>query len=98
VRAQPRHQLILAFKEALQNLAKHAEAHVAVLHLELNDQAFSVSITDDGKGLPEAIAGLEKNGLDNMQARLRSIGGRAEISPGPQGGTMVRFIIPLTSL
>ncbi len=96
VRAQTRHQLILAFKEALQNLAKHAAATVAVLHLELTDLHLTVCLTDNGKGLPAELAGMEKDGLDNMQARLQSIGGTTEILPNPGGGTIVRFIISLT--
>jgi signal transduction histidine kinase len=96
VRAQTRHQLILAFKEALQNLAKHAAARVATLQLELADTQFTVTLKDDGKGLPETLDGVEKDGLDNMQARLQSIGGTAEIIPNPSGGTIVRFTLSLT--
>ena len=95
VRAQTRHQLILAFKEALQNLAKHAQATLAVLHLELNDAELTVQLTDNGKGLPPELVGMEKDGLDNMQARLQSIGGTAEIISPPEGGTQVRFVLSL---
>jgi signal transduction histidine kinase len=96
VRAQTRHQLILAFKEALQNLAKHAAARVATLQLELTELQFTVTLKDDGKGLPATLDGVEKDGLDNMQARLHSIGGTAEIIPNPSGGTIVRFTLSLT--
>jgi signal transduction histidine kinase len=96
VRAQTRHQLILAFKEALQNIAKHAAARAATLRLELTGRELQVQLSDDGKGLPTELDGLEKDGLGNMQARLASIGGRAEFLPNPAGGTQVRFTISLS--
>lgn len=64
-RAQSRHQLILAFKEALHNVIKHAGATSVTLTLRLIDETrLHLTLTDNGKGLPDEPAGLEKDGLE----------------------------------
>ena len=36
-------------------------------------------------------------GLSGMYDRLRSVGGKCQISSSPGGGTLVKFVFPLTS-
>jgi signal transduction histidine kinase len=90
-----RHGLLLAVKEALHNILKHAEAsHVQVSCL-MNGKVFEVSVADDGCGfdqdaLPGAL-GRRGNGLDNMHRRLSEIEGECIITSGPDKGTQVRF-------
>jgi len=91
VRAQVRHQLILAFREALQNIVKHAGARNVSLTLRYEAPHFTVLLADDGRGLPEDVAGPGREGLANMKTRLASIGGAAEIRRRPEGGTEVKF-------
>ncbi len=96
VRAQVRNQLILAFREALQNIVKHAGARTVTLTLRYEASQFTVVLTDDGRGLPPDLSGSGKEGLHNMKARLASIGGASEVRRRPEGGTEVRFQAPLT--
>ena len=66
-------QVIMIFKEAITNVAKHAEATKVQLVVKQVDNALTVRLKDDGKGFD--IRGLKhKNGLNNMLARAHKIG------------------------
>jgi ligand-binding sensor domain-containing protein/signal transduction histidine kinase len=91
-----RHNVFLASKEAITNIVKHAKATGVTLRLKLESGTFSFEIEDDGVGL----AGMDKeraktrNGLRNQRKRMEDIGGSFTISPGAEGGTMVRLTAP----
>ncbi len=95
VRAQTRHQLMLAFKEALQNVAKHAACTEAVVTLFEDSSHLVVRLEDNGRGLPPDTAGMEKDGLANMCSRLTSVNGSCTIGPREGGGTIVEMRVPL---
>jgi len=91
-----RHEVLLAFKEALHNILKHAQAKSVLITLRLEGASFVLSVKDDGKGFvvqPEAPA--QGNGLTNMRHRLAEVGGCCEVVSQPGQGTCVRFIVPL---
>ncbi|MFT3831014.1 MAG: two-component regulator propeller domain-containing protein [Opitutaceae bacterium] len=95
--AEVRHNLFLAYKEALNNAVKHAaatEVRVAVL---LHGEAFEVVIHDDGRGLGAAAAGRpgSGNGLPNMRKRLTRVGGRCTVESTPGAGTRVALFVGL---
>ena len=90
-----RHNLFLAFKEALHNAVKHAAAKSALVSLRLEPGSFTLLIKDDGRGFRPATAVGTGNGLANMQRRLADIGGHCEIQSEPGRGTRVRFTVPL---
>ena len=89
-----RHNVFLAFKEALNNAVKHAGAKSALVTLTLADQHFTLVVADDGCGLVQAK--VHSHGLENMKRRLADVGGRCEIENTPASGTSVRLIVPLT--
>ncbi len=95
VGAQARHQLLLAFLEALQNVAKHAAASEVTLVLRHEGSQFVVRLHDNGRGLPGNLSGAQKDGLANMRTRLAGIGGEFSVSPGVGGGTTVEMRLPL---
>ena len=90
-----RHHAFLAFKEAVNNVVKHAQASEAWIRLHLDPAGFTFEIEDNGRGLASSPAPQNRNGLRNMKKRMEEIGGRFSIEPGSQGGTRVRLIIPL---
>jgi signal transduction histidine kinase len=96
VRAQVRHEITLAFREALQNIAKHAAAGIVTLTLRYEAPELVIRLADDGRGLPEKPAGPGKDGLANMQSRLATIGGVCVIRRREEGGTEVEMRAPLT--
>jgi len=94
-----RHNLFLAYKEALNNVVRHAGASKVEISLALQPGGFVLSIRDDGHGcspsVPEQRRVIGGNGLLNMRHRLGEIGGTCEICPAPDGGTLVRFTAPM---
>jgi signal transduction histidine kinase len=102
--AEIRHNLFLAFKEALHNVVRHSAATEARIFLTLKKNAFELCVEDDGRGFtrgerkkPADDAGRfsSGNGLENMHRRLREIGGDCKIQTTPGQGTKVVFTVPL---
>ncbi len=93
ISAAQRHHLLLAVKEALHNAARHSGAREVWLRLRCQDGQLQVTIEDDGRGLETTAR--TGDGLTNMRTRLETLGGRAEVQNRPQGGTLVRFSLPL---
>jgi signal transduction histidine kinase len=79
--------------EALQNVAKYAEARSATIHLVATNGALNFSIHDDGKGFdPDRTA--PGSGLANMADRLDVLGGSISINSKPGKGTTVTGHLP----
>jgi PAS domain S-box-containing protein len=89
-----RDELIASLREALTNVAKHAQAsRVQVLLAVADDIAFMV--VDDGVGIP-ANPG-PGHGLGNMLGRAEALGGSCEIARFQNGGTRVSWHVPRPS-
>jgi signal transduction histidine kinase len=89
-------------QEALTNVSRHAEADSAVVSVTERDGVVRASVTDDGKGLPEADRlgprgdGLEGGfGMSGMRERAELVGGELELVPAPGKGTVMRLTVPL---
>lgn len=103
--AEVRHNLFLAFKEALNNVVKHAAASEAKFTLALEPSGFALTLEDNGRGFlvdaasrgeaasPDRLSG--GNGLENMRRRLEEIGGGFSIHSEPGKGTKVVFGVRL---
>jgi signal transduction histidine kinase/ligand-binding sensor domain-containing protein len=98
--AETRHNLFLAFKEALNNAIKHAAATEVRITLNLHEDEFSLVIRDNGRGFvgtegaPRDPDRLNSgNGLSNMNQRLTRIHGRCELTSVPGAGTSVSFTV-----
>ena len=98
VSTELRHHVFLAAKEALNNALKHSRATRVCVRLALTATGFEIGIEDDGGGFPKdaspARAGTG-NGLENMRARMKAVGGEFEIKSQPAAGTRVIFRVPL---
>jgi signal transduction histidine kinase len=81
-------------QEALTNAAKHARAHHAWVRLVLARRSLTLSIADDGTGLPPGAQEGGGLGLHVMEYRARALGGTLEIRPRAGGGTEVRCRLP----
>jgi ligand-binding sensor domain-containing protein/signal transduction histidine kinase len=92
-----RHNVFLAFKEAVNNVVKHARASEARIRLRLQPGSFTLEIEDDGRGLAglDTNAASIRNGLRNMRKRMEDIRGEFSISSGAKGGTLVRLTVPV---
>ena len=102
-----RHNVFLAFKEAVNNVVKHAQASEGWIRLKLHTSAagsppdrFTLEIEDNGRGLgrPDAAAAATRNGLRNMRKRMEDIGGDFELGAASGQGTIVRLTVPISRL
>jgi signal transduction histidine kinase len=95
-----RHNIFLASKEAVTNVVRHAKASAAWIRLRLEPSFFVLEIEDNGRGLggldPEAAQ--RRNGLKNMRKRMEDVGGSFEMTTGPEGGALVRLVVPLSRM
>ncbi len=92
-----RHNVFLAFKEAVNNVVKHARASEVWIRLRLQPDHFTLSIEDDGHGLGglDANAARSRNGLRNMRKRMEDLRGEFSIGPGARAGTQVLLTVPI---
>jgi signal transduction histidine kinase len=82
-------------QEALQNVAKHSNAHTATVRLRANRERLFLVVADDGRGFDshhEQTSGL---GLTSMRERVRSVGGKIEIVSASRHGTNIEVEVPL---
>ena len=80
--------------EALQNVAKYADAAHTVVHLTRSNGDLSFEVVDDGRGFdPNGVAG--GSGLQGMADRLAAVGGSLEIRSAPGRGTTVAGHVPI---
>jgi signal transduction histidine kinase len=100
--AEIRHNLFLAFKEALNNVVKHAGATEVRMSVEVRSHDFILILRDNGRGFDrdqppssESNRISPGNGLRNIEGRISRIGGRCEISSTSGKGTVVSFVIPV---
>jgi signal transduction histidine kinase len=94
-----RHGLLLAFKEAINNILKHAGARRVHVQCMMDDKVFEVCVSDDGCGFDSSAVATKKgrqgNGLVNMRRRLTELGGACSIESSSVEGTRVCFRLPL---
>jgi signal transduction histidine kinase len=81
--------------EAFTNIVRHARATRATLGLAVAGDSLRVEVADDGVGIsPDRQAGV---GLVGLRERAAELGGTSEIFCPPDGGTVVRAVLPLRS-
>jgi signal transduction histidine kinase len=103
--AEIRHNLFLAFKEALNNAVKHARTSEVWISLAINGMGFTLQLEDKGCGFASNAAGngspgdparlSSGYGLVNMRRRLAEIGGHCEIQSTRGTGTRVALVVPV---
>jgi len=93
--AEVRHELFLAFKEALNNAVRHAEASEMDIAFTAAPPHLQIVVADNGIGFDPAGVRAGGSGLKNMRQRLEAISGQFELSSRPGGGTVIKFTIGL---
>jgi signal transduction histidine kinase len=81
-------------QEALTNTLKHAGAQQATVRVRYAEREIELEIADDGHG-PPANGGGAGHGLAGLHERAALYGGVVEAGPGPNGGFLVRAVLPL---
>jgi signal transduction histidine kinase len=88
VASQLRHNVILAVKEAINNIIKHANASEVGFQVTFERDVLTISIYDNGSGF-DTGSRIMGNGLGNMKLRLEAIGGRCKIESSAGKGTTI---------
>ncbi len=90
--------LLRIIQEFIQNSLKHSGCKKITVTLEHNETALMISVSDDGKGFdPESIKD-EGIGLNNMERRIKIIGGTFNLQSSSGKGTTMNLFIPFDKL
>lgn len=92
---EKRRDLYLVFKEALNNIFKHAQASHVEIELEAQDNKVLLRITDNGKGF-DVNRYDNRNGLKNIKRRMEKWKGKVVIESIPGKGTQLYVALPAT--
>jgi len=87
-------------QESLTNASKYSQARHIWLSLDCSQDGLTLTVRDDGKGLPPDFdpgntAG--HHGLIGMEQRVTALGGRMKIDSSPHAGVGIRVDVPLTA-
>jgi signal transduction histidine kinase len=82
-------------QEALTNVARHANASRVTIFLRAENGNIRLTLSDNGRGFPQASSGHSGMGLTGMRARARSAGGDCTISSTTGGGVTVDVTAPI---
>ncbi|MCU1265636.1 MAG: liaS 2 [Acidobacteria bacterium] len=99
---EQRRHLFLIFKEAVNNIARHANCSSALSSIAVSRNRLILELRDDGRGFsylppPETHANGHAggHGLENMQRRAEELGGHLNIVSAVGQGTRLKLTIPL---
>lgn len=81
-------------QEALNNIAKHAQARSVLLRVVERDGRAQLQVVDDGIGF-DPSARPDGSGLSGMRERLALFRGTLEVHSAPGHGTRLRAVVPL---
>jgi PAS domain S-box-containing protein len=85
-------------QESLTNIMRHADATEARIAVEYAHDSLILEISDNGCGF-DVERGLAGGGfgLLGMRERIAALDGRFDIESGPDRGTVVRVVLPVSS-
>jgi signal transduction histidine kinase len=87
--------ILAVVREALSNIARHAHAETAIVDLTVTDEEITVTIDDDGVGIP--ASGGRASGTANLASRAQARGGGFTFESSPIGGARALWHVPLAS-
>lgn len=76
---EQKRNLLLISKEALHNIIKHSQATMVHLRTSTENNCFYFVISDNGRGFTANMIQNTGNGLRNMKARAKEMGGSLEV-------------------
>ncbi|MGZ8582504.1 MAG: sensor histidine kinase [Actinomycetota bacterium] len=81
--------------EALQNVAKYADASRATVTLRRSNGSLAFAVADDGRGFEPSVTGYG-TGLQGIADRLGALDGELEVTSRPGSGTTVSGRLPIS--
>src|SRR5690606_18140076 len=92
---EKRRDFLLLFKEAINNIAKHAQATQVTVNLQKKNEGILLRILDDGIGF-EVDRMHSRNGLKNMKSRAKSMHGELNLVSKSGNGTQLELFLKTT--
>ena len=92
-----RRHVFFAFKEALNNVRRHAKATTVAVHIKIDARNLSFEVRDDGVGFDPQHLSAPGHGLHNLARRADRLHGSARVESRPGEGTRVLLRAPLKS-
>ena len=90
--------LFRAIQELLGNAARHSQASLVKIILDLGEDRIRVSVDDNGKGFdPESAQQSNSLGLKLIRERTEMLGGSFEVDSAVGKGTRILFAVPARS-
>jgi signal transduction histidine kinase len=90
---EQRYNAYMIFKEAINNIVKHAEATHVHVTIERIKQGAQLTIQDNGKGFDPSVS-AEGNGLNNFKRRASESFFKLNVDSEVGKGTILKVIIP----
>jgi two-component system, NarL family, sensor histidine kinase UhpB len=81
-------------QESLTNALRHSEAVTASVSLKSDSETITLTVTDDGKGIPDSLP-TATAGIAGMRERALLVGGRLSIGSRQGQGTQVELTVPV---
>jgi signal transduction histidine kinase len=90
--------LIATLREALSNVARHAQAQKVWVTVTVDNRGrrLHMLVKDDGCGLPVVLT--RRSGLANITRRATRLRGHSHVYTAPDGGTRVFWTVPLRGM
>lgn len=90
--------LFRAIQELLGNAARHSQASLVKVIVDLGEDRIRVSVDDNGKGFdPDSLQQSNSLGLKLIRERTEMLGGSFEIDSAVGKGTRILFAVPARS-
>lgn len=84
-----------AIQELLSNVARHSQATVVKINVDLASELIRIGVDDNGKGFdPRSLEQIGSLGLKLIRERAEMLGGSFEIDSAAGKGTRVIFTVP----
>ena len=87
-------ELEKVFEELVSNVLKHSGAKVVELEVTEREKSIQFRFSDNGTGIDREDAPTQGKGLENIQFRIQSLGGRLSMETGKGEGTRFTFELP----
>ena len=94
---ETKRNIFFIYKEALNNIVKHAEAKSVEIKFMIEDSTIFLSIKDDGKGFNNS-ANFGGNGLKNISSRAKEINAELKFESNPGKGTLLELTANITQM